>query len=152
MFNFSKIYDKINWRNKPDKTTPIDATNLGKIDAALNTIDDRVVELGKKANDTDDAINELNSNLTNADQVYFGYGVTDSFGFIRLKRPNLHLIPCGVFSNSGGYIAQLMYLDVTDKNYFFVKVKTREDNIPVEGSVVEVYVKFSLYRNNNLEN
>lgn len=64
MFDFSKIYDKINWRNKPDKTTPIDATNLGKIDAALNTIDDRVVELGKKANDTDDAINELNSNLT----------------------------------------------------------------------------------------
>lgn len=62
-FNFSKIYDKINWRNKPDKTTPIDATNLGKIDTALNVIDDRVVGLGKKANDVDEAISTLNSNL-----------------------------------------------------------------------------------------
>ena len=64
-FNFSKIYDKINWRNKPDKTTPIDATNLGKIDTALDVIDDRVVALGKKANDVDEAISTLNSNLVN---------------------------------------------------------------------------------------
>lgn len=41
----NKAYERINWQNKPSTTTKINATNLNKMDLALDTIDDRVVTL-----------------------------------------------------------------------------------------------------------
>ena len=40
-----KAYNRINWINYPDESTPLNASNLNKIDAALDTIDDRVIVL-----------------------------------------------------------------------------------------------------------
>lgn len=57
----SKIYSRIFWKNKPDRSTAIDENNLNKMDNALNEIDNRVVGLDiSKANKT-----ELN-NLINS--------------------------------------------------------------------------------------
>ena len=39
------IFSRVNWENLPSRATPINETNLNKSDAALRTIDDRVVEL-----------------------------------------------------------------------------------------------------------
>lgn len=39
----NKAYSVIDWQNEPAVNTPINATNLNKMDSALNTIDDRVV-------------------------------------------------------------------------------------------------------------
>lgn len=40
-----KAYNRINWQNQPSTATALGATNLNKIDAAVNIIDDRVVNL-----------------------------------------------------------------------------------------------------------
>lgn len=40
-----KTYTRINWENYPSTETPINETNLNKIDYAVNEIDNRVIEL-----------------------------------------------------------------------------------------------------------
>ena len=41
----NKAYTRIVWHNEPNITTPLNDTNLNKMDAALDTIDDRVVAM-----------------------------------------------------------------------------------------------------------
>ena len=43
-----KTYEKINWENIPSTETPINAENLNKMDSAIDTLDDRVVELSEE--------------------------------------------------------------------------------------------------------
>ena len=45
MAEYSKTYARINWENEPSKKTALSATNLNKMDLALNTVDDRLIEL-----------------------------------------------------------------------------------------------------------
>lgn len=40
-----KTYTRINWENYPSTETPLNETNLNKIDYAVNEIDNRVIEL-----------------------------------------------------------------------------------------------------------
>lgn len=40
-----KVYSRINWENYPSDSTPINETNLNKIDSAVDSIDDRVITL-----------------------------------------------------------------------------------------------------------
>ena len=42
---WTKLYSRINWKNRPSRNTPINETNLGKIDYALDEIDNRVISL-----------------------------------------------------------------------------------------------------------
>jgi len=49
-----KAYTPIDWKNYPDTSTPLNETNLNKIDTALDTVDTRVVGFDTtKANQTD---------------------------------------------------------------------------------------------------
>ena len=41
----SKLYSRINWKNYPSEDTPLNETNLNRIDAALDEIDNRVISL-----------------------------------------------------------------------------------------------------------
>ena len=41
----NKAFENFTWENSPSKTTPINASNLMKINNGLNEVDDRVVEL-----------------------------------------------------------------------------------------------------------
>nr|DAN97719.1 MAG TPA: hypothetical protein [Caudoviricetes sp.] len=41
----NKVYNRINWENQPSTNTALGATNLNKVDLALDTIDNRVLEL-----------------------------------------------------------------------------------------------------------
>ena len=41
----SKLYQRINWKNYPSEDTPLNETNLNRIDAALDEIDNRVISL-----------------------------------------------------------------------------------------------------------
>jgi hypothetical protein len=43
--SYTKVYSRINWENEPSVNTPLNASNLNKIDLATNTIDDRVIAL-----------------------------------------------------------------------------------------------------------
>lgn len=50
----NKTYTRINWQNEPSTNTPLNEVNLNKMDAALNEIDNRVVNIDTvKANQTD---------------------------------------------------------------------------------------------------
>lgn len=42
---YEKIYSMINWKNLPDKSTPVNAPNLGKMDSAIDTLDTRIAEM-----------------------------------------------------------------------------------------------------------
>lgn len=42
---WNKIYALINWKNKPSTATALGATNLNKMDVAINTLDNRVIQL-----------------------------------------------------------------------------------------------------------
>ena len=44
-----KIYKRINWENLPSEKTPIDETNLNKMDKAIDDLDDRVVALSNNS-------------------------------------------------------------------------------------------------------
>lgn len=49
-----KVYSRIEWENEPSINTPINATNLNKVDYAVNELDDRVILLDTtKANQSD---------------------------------------------------------------------------------------------------
>ena len=41
----NKAYTRIIWVNYPSTTTPLNDTNLNRMDLALDTIDDRVITL-----------------------------------------------------------------------------------------------------------
>lgn len=42
---WQKIYKLINWKNSPSVATPLGANNLGKMDKAIDELDNRVIEL-----------------------------------------------------------------------------------------------------------
>lgn len=42
---WNKIYALINWKNRPSTTTALSATNLNKMDVAINTLDNRTIQL-----------------------------------------------------------------------------------------------------------
>ena len=74
--NWKKLFSKINWQNKPSSATALGATNLNKIDYALDEIDNRVIELNTSKVDLEDLRNtelqlsesivELNSDTSKA--------------------------------------------------------------------------------------
>lgn len=40
-----KAYNRINWANYPNDTTPLNESNLNKMDAALDELDNRIVNM-----------------------------------------------------------------------------------------------------------
>lgn len=59
-----KIYERINWKDAPDTSTPVSAGNLNKMDYALNELDSRVVELSKYSEEAKES--ELNADVSEA--------------------------------------------------------------------------------------
>ena len=72
-----KCYERINWENYPSEETPINASNLNRIDYATNELDNRVISIDTtKANNAD--IVNLISNIT----------VNDATGDITITKKN----------------------------------------------------------------
>lgn len=51
---YEKIYEKVGFKDLPDKTTPLNAANLEKMETGIDTLDSRIVELD--ANKADSSI------------------------------------------------------------------------------------------------
>ena len=49
MFYKEKFYSLINWKNRPNLSTPLGAKNLNKMDKAIGELDERVVETSIEA-------------------------------------------------------------------------------------------------------
>lgn len=62
-------YEKKNWKNSPDKTTPLSAENLDHMDSGIKMNADAVIELREQAKEqkkkTDDALNAVNTKISN---------------------------------------------------------------------------------------
>lgn len=72
-----KSYQRINWENYPSEETPINASNLNRIDYATNEIDDRVIAL-----DTEKA------NMSVVNGLVSGITVNDVTGEITITKQN----------------------------------------------------------------
>lgn len=63
---WSRIYERINWKDEPIEETPLSARNLNKMDAALYEIDGRVVELSGYESVVIDYSNQAKNSAANA--------------------------------------------------------------------------------------
>ncbi len=63
-----KAYERINWQDEPSVETPIDATNLNKMDEALDVLDNRVVELDIASQVAKGNIDSLIENMSTAEK------------------------------------------------------------------------------------
>ena len=64
-----KLYKKIGWKNKPNLSTPLGASNLKKIDEALDGLDNRTIELNNKDAEQGRHIEELYAETRNNAQA-----------------------------------------------------------------------------------
>lgn len=64
-----KLYKKTGWKNKPNLSTPLGASNLKKIDEALDGLDNRTIELNNKDAEQGRHIEELYAETRNNTQA-----------------------------------------------------------------------------------
>ena len=72
-----KVYSRVNWENYPSENTPINESNLNRMDFAINEIDDRVIDL-----DTQKA------STTVVDNLIASIDVDDETGVITITKQN----------------------------------------------------------------
>lgn len=72
-----KVYNRINWQNYPSEETPLNESNLNRMDYALDEIDDRVITL-----DTEKAAQ------TTVDNLIKTIAVDDTTGIITITKEN----------------------------------------------------------------
>lgn len=69
--DMEKLYDRTYWQNAPDKTTPLNAENLDKMEAGIDGLDDRVVEL----NGTLDNVTDISTNIIDESKIENGFAI-----------------------------------------------------------------------------
>ena len=72
-----KSYSRINWQNYPSEETPLNESNLNRMDYAINEIDDRVISM-----DTGKA------DQTTVDNLIKTIAVDDTTGIITITKEN----------------------------------------------------------------
>lgn len=72
-----KVYSRVNWENYPSENTPLNESNLNRMDYAIDEIDDRVIDL-----DTQKA------SVTVVDNLIAGIAVDDETGVITITKQN----------------------------------------------------------------
>ena len=72
-----KVYSRINWENYPSEETPINESNLNRMDFAIDEIDDRVI-----------AIDTEKADQTTVDNLIAAIAVDDETGVITITKQN----------------------------------------------------------------
>lgn len=57
-------YKKVGWKDYPDTTTPVNATNLNQMDEGLAAVDQELTTQKENATDMQDTIDQLNTGLS----------------------------------------------------------------------------------------
>lgn len=70
-----KLYSRINWENEPSIETPLNEQNLNRMDAALNSLDDRVI--------SQDAIK---ANKTELNNLVADWSINEETGIITITK------------------------------------------------------------------
>ena len=72
-----KTYSRINWENYPSEETPINESNLNRMDFSINEIDDRVIDLDSQK-----------ASVTVVDNLIASIDVDDETGVITITKQN----------------------------------------------------------------
>lgn len=65
----NKAYSRINFQNAPSTATPLNATNLNKMDKAINDLDDRIIELQGYQEEAEEAAEEAAASASAASKA-----------------------------------------------------------------------------------
>lgn len=87
----NKAYNKQTFRNFPNTSTPLDATNLNKIDTGLSTVDDRVISLDLTKANQSDLLQSLKNVAYNTTTGVFTFTYWD--GTVQTADLNIEKIP-----------------------------------------------------------
>ena len=100
-----KAYSRIEWENYPSTDTPLNETNLNKMDVALNTVDNRVVEMDTTKANQSDLLTALWNVTYNTSTGVFTFtwknGTSTTFDL------NIEKIPVSFSMNESGVITMI---------------------------------------------
>lgn len=99
---YTRTYVPINWQNYPNTTTPLNATNLLKIDAAIDADEDELVLLDTTKADQEDLLGCVNSVTYNSQTGVFTFGFVD--GTSLTADLNIEKIPVSFSMDENGII------------------------------------------------
>lgn len=106
--DMEKLYDRINFENAPSTKTPLNEENLNKMDAGINALDDRVIDLNEtkiNKNGTDEVtfrnikgIENVGNIASEAEMLREGYYPVNRGGKLDFIAGsfNTYIIPCEV--------------------------------------------------------
>lgn len=106
---WNKIYSLINWRNRPSTATALGATNLNRMDVAINTLDNRVIQL--KADKLDVDVANLMVSSWVMDMNTYIITVTQLNGATKTYDLNLERIPVDISLDEVTGIMTFTYAD-----------------------------------------
>ena len=109
--SWNKIYALINWKNRPSTATALGATNLNKMDVAINKLDNRVIQLQAEKLGLDVANLMISSWVM--DMQTYKITVTQLNGTVKEYDLNLERIPLKVTLSEEG-ILTFTYADGTN--------------------------------------
>lgn len=146
-------YTRINWQDLPNTTTPRNATNLNKMDAAIKEHDDELLGNASMGNVVVDSIRSknifdeiwtngtINSGNGSVDSTYSSYSITN-VNLIPVKPNTQYVISfsggnyvinrIATFNSSGTFISRSASLNTTtfttDSNTYFIRFNIWDDN------------------------
>lgn len=98
----NKAYTRINWENEPNISTPLNASNLNRMDAGLNEVDNRVVTFDTTKADQSDLLQDIKTVTYDPTTGIFIFthqnGSTDTFDL------NIEKIPVSFSMDANGVI------------------------------------------------
>lgn len=110
----NKAYTKIVWQNLPSVATPLNASNLNAMSDALDTIDDRVVEMSTSITEIDSVVDRVStletdvsgvaSRLTAVEQEVGGASISTTLLANAWENASQTITVTGMTANSNGFI------------------------------------------------
>ena len=152
----NKLYYPINWENYPSEATPINESNLNKIDSGLNNLDNRVIEQDAIKLSKTDASNDIVNWTMDEDTGVIT--VTRRNGEKIIFDLNIEKIPVSFSLSDDGILTM-----VTDDGTIFtanigamIPILTFEDSdeiyVSVSGTGINKTYSFSIKDNSITEN
>lgn len=127
---WSKIFNRINWLNRPSTNTPLNATNLNAGDSAIDKLDDRIITLDTVKADMQ-VVNSMVADISvnDADGVIT---VTYKNGSTKTYDTNLEKIATNFTYD---YLTQRLVLTLTDGSKQYVDMSALITQYEFEDSV-----------------
>ena len=157
---WSKLFTRINWKNRPSTATALNETNLNKSDYALDKIDDRVITLDTTKADIS-VVNEMVSDVnideaTGVITITYKNGSTKTiavnFDFDKNTQQLILLMPNGEkqYIDLSAFITQYEFLD-SDTIAFSVNSSGTISAMIKSGSVTDDMIESGYLANIKIE-